>query len=218
MNRRRSFRSAAIVVALLATGQAIAQGGGPTTIPGGPNDDNDSPSSLRSYEQLVAANQQSVQTSGGTATYNVARWKSNSGRDVPYVVIGRGPTKVLLIAQQHGDEMETSDSAVNLIRTLVNDSAASKAIRGASNSYRRTARQRRWLRRCESRRHAAHGRHRHRHTTLAAELGSAVHVESAAGVLSARARLRHPIAITASGLGARWTIPTFLTSRRSRAS
>lgn len=127
----RSFRSAAIVVALLATGQAIAQGGGPTTIPGGPNDDNDSLSSLRSYEQLVAAIQQSVQTSGGTATYNVARWKSNSGRDVPYVVIGRGPTKVLLIAQQHGDEMETSDSAVNLIRTLVNNSAASKAIRGA---------------------------------------------------------------------------------------
>ena len=127
----RSFRSAAIVVALLATGQAIAQGGGPTTIPGGPNDDNDSLSSLRSYEQLVAAIQQSVQTSGGTATYNVARWKSNSGRDVPYVVIGRGATKVLLIAQQHGDEMETSDSAVNLIRTLVNNSATSKAIRSA---------------------------------------------------------------------------------------
>ena len=100
----RSFRSAAIVVALLATGQAIAQGGGPTTIPGGPNDDNDSLSSLRSYEQLVAAIQQSVQTSGGTATYNVARWKSNSGRRCVYVVIGRGPTKVLLIAQQHGDK------------------------------------------------------------------------------------------------------------------
>ena len=39
--------------------------------------------------------------------------------EVPYVVIGNGPTAVLIIAQQHGDEMETSDSAVNLVRTLV---------------------------------------------------------------------------------------------------
>jgi hypothetical protein len=119
------------VAALLTAGQAIAQDGGPSTIPNGPYGDNDSLSSLRSYEQLVAAVQQSVKTSGGVATYNVAPWSSNSGRDVPYVVIGNGPTKVMLIAQQHGDEMETSDSAVNLIRTLVNNSATSKVIRSA---------------------------------------------------------------------------------------
>jgi hypothetical protein len=80
---------------------------------------------------LVDAVQRSVHTSGGAASYQVAPWQSNGGRDVPYVVIGNGPTKVMLIAQQHGDEMETSDSAVNLIRTLVNNSAESKAIRKA---------------------------------------------------------------------------------------
>jgi hypothetical protein len=127
----RSFTSAAIVSALLTAGQAIAQGGGPSTIPDGPYGDNDSLSSLRSYEQLIDAIQQSVHTSGGAATYNIAPWQSNSGRDVPYVVIGNGPTKVMIIAQQHGDEMETSDSAVNLIRTLVNNSATSKSIRSA---------------------------------------------------------------------------------------
>jgi hypothetical protein len=50
---------------------------------------------------------------------------------VPYVVIGNGPTAALIIAQQHGDEMETSDSAVNFVRTLTNNSKASKAIREA---------------------------------------------------------------------------------------
>jgi Zinc carboxypeptidase len=126
----RSFISAAFVAVLLTTGQAIAQGG-PSTIPNGPYGDNDSVASLRSYEQLLAAVDQAVQTSGGAASSASAPWTSNSGRLVPYVVIGNGPTKVMIIAQQHGDEMETSDSALNLIRTLVNNSAASKAIRNA---------------------------------------------------------------------------------------
>ena len=33
---------------------------------------------------------------------------------MPYVVIGTGPTAAMIIAQQHGDEMETSDSAIAL--------------------------------------------------------------------------------------------------------
>ena len=126
----RSFISAAFVAALLTTSQAIAQDG-PSTIPNGPYGDNDSVASLRSYEQLLAAVDQAIQTSGGAASSAFAPWTSNSGRRVPYVVIGNGPTKVMFIAQQHGDEMETSDSALNLIRTLVNNSAASKAIRSA---------------------------------------------------------------------------------------
>ena len=117
-----------LVITALSAGAAFAQTEQPT-IPAGPYGDNDSLSSLRSYEQLVSAVQQSVQTSQGVATFHVARWKSNSGRDVPYVVIGNGPTAALIIAQQHGDEMETSDSAVALIRTLANSSAGSKFIR-----------------------------------------------------------------------------------------
>lgn len=131
--KKRTLVASVIAAAVFATGPVLAQdgGGGPSTIPNGPYGDNDSIASLRTYDQLVAAMEKSVHTSGGTATYHNAPWKSNAGRDIPYVVIGNGPTKVLIIAQQHGDEMETSDSAVNLIRTLVNNSASSKAIRKA---------------------------------------------------------------------------------------
>lgn len=112
----------------LGIGPAFAQDA-PETIPGGPSGENESLASLRSYAQLVQAIDQAVATSQGAATRQVAPWKSNTGRDVPYVVIGTGPTAALIIAQQHGDEMETSDSAIALIRTLVDGSAASKRIR-----------------------------------------------------------------------------------------
>src|SRR5688572_24417304 len=114
----------------LGIGTAFAQND-PPTIPAGPYGDNDSLSSLRSYDQLVQAMQQSVATSQGAVTFHWAPWTSNTGRGVPYVVIGNGPTAALIIAQQHGDEMETSDSAIALVRTLANDSAESKRIRSA---------------------------------------------------------------------------------------
>ena len=113
---------------ILGAASAFAQDA-PPTIPGGPYDENESLASLRSYDQLLQALRQSIAAGHGVATMHMAPWKSNTGRDVPYVVIGTGPTAALIIAQQHGDEMETSDSAVALIRTLVNGSAASKNIR-----------------------------------------------------------------------------------------
>jgi len=122
----RAFACA--VLCALVAGPAFAQSDQPT-IPAGPYGDNDSLSSLRSYDQLVHAMQQSVGTSRGVATFHWAPWTSNTGRRVPYVVIGSGPTAALIIAQQHGDEMETSDSAIAVIRTLANNSAGSKLIR-----------------------------------------------------------------------------------------
>jgi hypothetical protein len=120
--------AAAVVMANAALAQ---NGGGPSTIPNGPYGDNDSLASLRSYDQLLDAVERSVHASNGTATLHYAPWTSNTGRAVPYVVIGNGPTAALIIAQQHGDEMETSDSAVNFIRTLTNNSKGSNAIREA---------------------------------------------------------------------------------------
>jgi hypothetical protein len=122
--------SAAAAAAFMAT-SALAQSGGPATVPNGPYGDNDSVASLRSYDQLLKALESSVKTSQGTAKLHYAKWHSNAGRQVPYVVIGNGPTAVMIIAQQHGDEMETSDSAVNLVRTLSNSSIESKTIRAA---------------------------------------------------------------------------------------
>lgn len=126
---RKVVRIAAIgaATALLA-GLGWAQ---PSTIPNGPSGENNSLASLRSYDQLLAALESAVHTSRGAATLHYAPYTSNTGRKVPYVVIGNGPTAALIIAQQHGDEMETSDSAVNLVRDLANNSQASQVIRNS---------------------------------------------------------------------------------------
>ena len=123
------FPVAAIsAAASLVAGLAWAQ---PSTIPNGPNGENQSLASLRTYDQLVKALESSVHTSNGAATLHYAPWTSNTGRKVPYVVVGNGPTAAMIIAQQHGDEMETSDSAANLVRTLANNSRESQVIRNS---------------------------------------------------------------------------------------
>lgn len=127
---KQAILHTALATAALVANLAWAQGG-PSTIPNGPYGNNDSVASLRTYAQMMRALESSVHTSGGAAVLRYAPWTSNTGRRVPYVVIGNGPTAALIIAQQHGNEMETSDSAVNLVRTLVNGSMASKTIRNA---------------------------------------------------------------------------------------
>jgi hypothetical protein len=127
---QRAWLGAAACAAALTAVPAWSQGG-PSTVPNGPYGDNDSVASLRTYDQLVKALESAVHTGKGAAELRYAPYTSNTGRRVPYVVIGSGPTAAMIIAQQHGDEMETSDSAVNLVRTLVNNSTASQAIRAA---------------------------------------------------------------------------------------
>ena len=78
---KRVCTSIAVATSMLAP--AWAQSDGPTTVPKGPYGDNDSLSSLRSYEQLVQALESSVKTSQGAATLHDAHWTSNSGRKVP---------------------------------------------------------------------------------------------------------------------------------------
>lgn len=123
------FRVAAIgAAAALVAGLAWAQ---PSTIPNGPSGENESLASLRTYAQVIQALESAAHTSNGAVALHYAPWTSNTGRKVPYVVIGNGPTPALIIAQQHGNEMETSDSAVNLVRTLANNSQASQVIRNS---------------------------------------------------------------------------------------
>src|SRR3712207_994481 len=104
---------ASIAMAAAVATSALAQSGGPSTVPNRPYGDNYSLSSLRSYDQMLAALESSVKTSRGAAELHYGHCTSNGGRKVPYVLIGDGPTAVMIIGQQHGDEMEASDSAVN---------------------------------------------------------------------------------------------------------
>lgn len=126
--RSRYFRAAVLATAVAG---AAAWAQAPSTTPGGPYGSNDSIASLRTYDQLIKALEASVRTSGGAAQLRYAPYLSNTGRKIPYIVVGNGPTAALIIAQQHGNEMETSDSAVNMIRTLSNNSQSSQAIRNA---------------------------------------------------------------------------------------
>ncbi|HSK26136.1 MAG TPA: M14 family zinc carboxypeptidase [Jiangellales bacterium] len=85
--------------------------------------------SLRSYEQLVGGLETIVARSGGAATLAWGPYESNLGRGIPVVEIGHGPTAVMIIAQQHGNEMETSDSVVALVRNLAGSSAQARELR-----------------------------------------------------------------------------------------
>lgn len=123
-------RCTVLAAAMLVAAPAWSQGG-PATVPNGPYGSNDSIASLRTYDQLIKALEGSAHSSKGAAQLRYAPYTSNTNRAVPYMVIGTGPTAVMIIAQQHGDEMETSDSAVNLVRSLANNSMASKTIRAA---------------------------------------------------------------------------------------
>ena len=131
MKKSKIARCVIATTLAIAAPALYAQSGNLESIPNGPYGDNDSIASLRTYAQMIQSLETSVQTSRGAAKLEWAPWKSNTGRQIPYVVIGNGPTAVLIIAQQHGDEMETSDSAANLVRTLSNNSQSSAAIRKA---------------------------------------------------------------------------------------
>jgi len=57
-----------VVLSAALAAPALAQDGGPSTVPNGPYGDNDSLASLLSYEQLLKALQSAVSTSQGAAS------------------------------------------------------------------------------------------------------------------------------------------------------
>ena len=92
-----------IVAVILQVTPAI---GAPQSWPNGPwvvPDQEESLSSIRDYDQLVATLQNIAHASKGAAQFDYAPYPATgSGRLVPYVSIGNGPRKIIVIAQQHG--------------------------------------------------------------------------------------------------------------------
>lgn len=72
---------------------------------------------LLTYDELVKALNQIEQSSQGTVTLE---WYGPTvqGRDLPLAIIGTGPTPILIIAQQHGNEPMTCQAAVGAIKYL----------------------------------------------------------------------------------------------------
>jgi len=119
-----------IVLAILQSAPAAAA---PQSWPNGPwvvPQQEESLSAIRDYDQLVATLQNIAQASQGAARFAYAPFPAKgSGRMVPYVIIGSGPVKVIVIAQQHGNEYMPSNGAIALIRDLSSNAKEARFIR-----------------------------------------------------------------------------------------
>lgn len=130
MIRRRSLLLWLCVAAVLL--MAAPAGAQPQSTPNGPwttDEQTESLQGLRSYEQLWSTLQRIGASAKGAFDLSPAPRQSNYGRDIPVVTIGDGDKSIMIIAQQHGDEYVVSEAMVDLVRTLSNNSAASRAIR-----------------------------------------------------------------------------------------
>ena len=136
MVQQRHMRCFALVVAigiLAAILQVAPAAAAPQSWPNGPwvvPQQEESLSAIRNYDQLVATLQNIVQSSKGAAQFDYAPYPAKgSGRLVPYVTIGSGSVKMIVIAQQHGNEYMPSNGAIALIRDLSSNAKQAKFIR-----------------------------------------------------------------------------------------
>lgn len=106
----------------------------PQSTPNGPwptDEQFESLSALRSYEELWKTLEKIEASSQGAMTLSSAPLLSNFGREIPVATIGDGPTGVMIIAQQHGNEYTVSNGALELIRDLSGNSQQDRAIQSA---------------------------------------------------------------------------------------
>jgi len=120
-------------------GQVPPAAGDPLSWPNGPwvvPQQEESLAAIRDYPQLVATLENIVQSSQGAALLQFAPFLAKgSNRPVPYVTIGTGPRKMIVIAQQHGNEFITSNGMVSLIRALSSNAKEAKFIREELTLY-----------------------------------------------------------------------------------
>ena len=119
-----------LLVAILQVAPAAAA---PQSWPNGPwvvPQQKESMSAIRDYDQLVATLENIVRSSQGASTLDYAPYPATgSGRLVPYVVIGNGPRKLMVVAQHHGGEYISSNGSVSLIRALSSNAKQARFIR-----------------------------------------------------------------------------------------
>jgi predicted deacylase len=103
----------------------------PETTPGGPWPPNgeDNLSSIHGYEELWSTLESIEQRAQGEFELEAAPLTSNTGREIPVVTIGDGPTPIMFIANQHGNEFVVSEGMLNLIRSISGNSAQAREIR-----------------------------------------------------------------------------------------
>lgn len=100
----------------------------PPTVPGGPWGEGNL-NGIHSYEQLWSTLRQLDARAQGRFDLAAAPLPTNTRRQIPYVTIGTGPTPVMFIANQHGDEYVVSEAMLAIIRTLAGNSPSAQAIK-----------------------------------------------------------------------------------------
>jgi predicted deacylase len=136
MKQQRKIRHLAVLIAfgiVAAILQVAPAAAAPQSYPNGPwlqPDQEVSLDSIRDYPELVATLENIAKSSKGAATLAYAPYPAKgSGRLVPYVIIGSGPRKMIVIAQQHGGEYMVSNGAINLIRALSSNGKQERFLR-----------------------------------------------------------------------------------------
>lgn len=105
----------------------------PTTIPNGPwpAAGEENLNAIYSYEQLWSTLESIQRRAKGAFELEPAPLQSNTGRDIPVVTVGDGPTSVMFVANQHGDEFVVSTGMLEVVRAISGSSKAAQAIRDA---------------------------------------------------------------------------------------
>lgn len=131
---RRPRRLLALAAAAALVGVSLASpsvADPPGTTPGGPwsDGDDDQISAIHSYEQLWSTLETMEGRAKGAFDLRPAPLTANTGREIPVATIGDGPTSIMFVANQHGDEYVVSEGMLSLIRSISGGSRAAQAIR-----------------------------------------------------------------------------------------
>lgn len=118
------------VLAAVLTGPSAATAS-PEHVPGGPciqPEQNISLSSVAGYEDVLQALGRIEHTSNGLVSVRSAG-RSGEGRELFYATVGTGPTTFWLQSRIHGNELHSTEAALQILGHLASDSPVARLIR-----------------------------------------------------------------------------------------
>jgi predicted deacylase len=130
MKRLIAFAAAVALVPMGLMASAVAE---PQSTPNGPwpGENPSNLAAIHSYDELWDALERIENHAKGPFDLSTAPLTSNTGREIPVVTIGDGPTSVMYIANQHGNEYVVSEAMINLVRNISGNSPTASALRDA---------------------------------------------------------------------------------------
>jgi hypothetical protein len=134
MHRSRRWITAAVGVGLAVALAGSAPADPPATVPGGPcieGSQDVSLSSVPSYEE-VAKQLRSIEASSQGTVDVASAGRSGEGRELLYATVGSGPDVFWLQARIHGNELHSTEAALQILKYLAGSgSAEAQRIRDA---------------------------------------------------------------------------------------